>query len=69
MNGGFIDIKEVAAAWLEAGSLVTLHLFVNDQVAARLDGIPWDGLTILIGPTAQPAGAEGQLPGLGSAQD
>ena len=69
VNGVFIDIKEVAAAWLEAGGLVTLDLFVNDQVSARLASIPWDGLTILIGPAEQPAGAEGQMPGLGSAQD
>ena len=69
MNGGSIDIEEVAAAWLEAGGLVTLDLFVNDQVTARLDGIPLDDLTILIGPAEQPAGVEGQLPGFGSAQD
>ena len=67
--GGSIDIEEVAAAWLEAGGLVTLDLFVNDQVTARLDGIPWEDLTILSGPAAQPAGAGDQLPGFGSAQD
>ena len=48
--------------------LGTPDLFVNDQVAARLDGISLAGLTILSGPAEQPAGAEGQLPGFGSAQ-
>ena len=47
---------------------MTLDLFVNGQVAGRQASIPLDGLTILIGPAEQPAGAEGQLPGFGSAQ-
>ena len=68
VNGGFIHIEEEAAAWLEAGGLVTLDLFVNDQVAARLGGVSLGGLIILIGPAEQPVGAEGQLPGFGSAQ-
>ena len=31
---------------MEAGGPVTPDLFVNDQVTSRLDGIPWNGLTI-----------------------
>ena len=49
--------------------LVTLYLFVDDEPVSKLADIPLDGLTILIGPAEQPAGAEGQLPGFGSAQD
>ena len=54
---------------MEAGDLVTLDLFVNGQVAARLASISLDNLTILSGPAEPPAGAEGQLPGFWSAQD
>ena len=42
---------------------------MNAQVAGRLDGLSLGGLTILSGPAEQPAGAEGQLPAFGSAQD
>ena len=69
VKGRFIHIEEVAATWLEAGGLVTLDSFVNGQVAARLDGIPLDDRIILIGPAERADGAEGQLPGLRSAQD
>ena len=62
VNGGFIHVEEEAAAWLEAGGPVTLDLFVNDQVAARLASIPLDGMPILIGPAEQPAGRRGLAP-------